>query len=382
MRWALVVFFWLCGSASAGVKLDFQALPVSQFAEVVLRGLLNRDYAISDSLLQSGKRLTIYAEDVDKGRALDLVREALAGVDVDMVERSGVLWLSLKGAVVPPPDQFAAYRSAFRDPAMLEAVAQFVGVRTLAGKGENSDVLLLAGDRGRLDKALGVLADIDRQPASVEVRAAILEVTDSNGSERSFSGLLSLLGGRLGFEVGGDKLANSASVKWGGLNAILSAVKGDSRFRFVAEPRLRVSSGHKARVSVGSDVPVRGALTVTDTGTAVQSVEYRSSGVILEVEPQVFDGHVSARIVQEVSTVGKNSSSGIDSPVVQRRSAETVVDAAPGEVVILAGMDQTTESDSRGGLSFLPWDTSASRSFQRSQLLLLLEFRPVLALEL
>lgn len=375
-RLLLVLLVW-SHSAWAGVALDFQGLPVSQFAEVVIKGVLERDYVISGDLVASDKRLSMYVADVDKGRALEVVRLALDQFGVAIVERSGVLWL-VKKADSERLERIEAYRPVYRDTEMLAAVAQFVGAKTMSVEGKGGqDVMLMSGDDGQIEKVMRALQAVDTKPQSVEVRGAVLEVTDSSGSKHSLHGLVSLFAGKVGLTVGGVTLANALTLKSSSLDVVLSAIKGDDRFRFVAEPRLRVSDGKIARVSVGQDVPVRGAVTLAENGSVLQSVEYRSSGVTLEVEPQIRDGHISARVLQEVSTVATNTSSGIDSPVLQKRMAETIVEASPGEVIVLAGMDQSTETHSESGLSFLPWMTSETKSQSRSQLLLLLEFTPI-----
>ncbi|QBY43356.1 Bacterial type II and III secretion system protein [Arsenophonus nasoniae] len=65
----------------------------------------------------------------------------------------------------------------------------------------------------------------------------------------------------------------------------------------MSSPRLRVKNGAQASFSVGSDVPVLGKVSYSDN-KPVQSIEYRSSGVILNVRPQIRQQGVDLTIDQ------------------------------------------------------------------------------------
>lgn len=126
---------------------------------------------------------------------------------------------------------------------------------------------------------------------------------------------------------------------------------------------------------VGSEVPVRGALTLSKDGTPIQSVEYRSSGLVLTVQPRALDGRFTANIVQEVSSFASTSTSNIDSPTLNKRQIEATVDAEDGEVVVLAGLDEENVSEGSSGFSWLPFKTSRTSSSRNTQLFVLLEFK-------
>ncbi len=95
-----------------------------------------------------------------------------------------------------------------------------------------------------------------------------------------------LLSGKLGINIGvKQNYENFITVNTGNLDAMIELFRTDSRFHVVSSPTLRVKSGSKGNFSVGSDVPVLGAVTYDRDGRAVQSIEYRSSGVIFDIQP-------------------------------------------------------------------------------------------------
>nr|WP_265332039.1 hypothetical protein [Citrobacter koseri] len=69
----------------------------------------------------------------------------------------------------------------------------------------------------------------------------------------------------------------------GSLDALYELFRTDSRFHVVSSPRLRVKDGASATFSVGNEVPVLGQVSYADN-RPIQSIEYRSSGVILDVK--------------------------------------------------------------------------------------------------
>ena len=192
---------------------------------------------------------------------------------------------------------------------------------------------------------------------------------------RDSAAVASVLGGRLALKLDlGKGAGNSLSLKGANFEAIISALAGDSRFHQIAEPRLRVLDGVRARILVGSDFPVRGSSTVDKAGNVVASVEYKQAGVILDLLPQVLEKSVLLGVHQQVSSVAITTSSGIDSPSLNKREVQTTVEMVPGEVVMLAGLDNATETETSSGFGFLPdFMRASSRNKQRTQIFLLLE---------
>lgn len=401
---ALMVSQW---AAAEDVEFQLKEVTVPAFLELVLHGVLGRDYVMPSDLVAPDKRVSVSVKKISREGALSVARETLAGFGLDLVEHEGVLFVSrtagapgavgpsmaaavagdavLPGARVPgqvagmdtalPPDyELESYWPRARSSEFLGGLVRLAGGRLYDQKG-GEGALTYAGTKTTLGRVKKLLAEVDREPYAVSVRAAVLEYTESSDTSRSFIGALSALGGRLGVTIqAGAKLANA--VTWSGatLQAALSAVEGDSRFRYLAQPSLRVLDGQKARLTVGQDVPIRGAVTTDNRGNQMQSIEYRTAGVVLELTPHIYEDSIVLSVKQQISSVTTTTSSGIDSPTVLKREAETVVDAHDRDLIIIAGMDESRDIDSRSGLSILPsWLGGQARTHSRSQILLLLE---------
>lgn len=272
---------------------------------------------------------------------------------------------------------YPAYGSMYPQVMMQQQIQQPVNQAPSGGQSSSlfRDVLVFTGKPATLVKAAALLDKLDRPTVAVQLRGAILEITDGADKIRSFSAALNLLGQKVGFDISsGLTASNSAFIRTSSLNVIAAAVDGDSRFRYLSEPSLRVLEGETAKLTVGQEVPTRGAVQTDKNGNSLQSIEYRTSGLVFDVTPTVYDSVLRLKISQQVSNFINTTTSGIDSPTLLKREASTVIQAQDGELIAIAGLDESRESDSSSGLTFLPsflHGKSATRS--KSQILLLLE---------
>ena len=225
-----------------------------------------------------------------------------------------------------------------------------------------------------------LLAQLDIPPPSVEIRAVLYEVSvdNSSGSSLNIVGQnLNSSGLSFSMNTGGTPLqgAASLSVGVGGFNLVYSSLAKDSRFTVLSSPVLRVMSGKSASLTVGQEVPVLGSVSYNEgSSTPVQSVEYRQSGSLFTVSPTVFRETVQLNVKQELSEFASTTASGIDSPTLLRRSVDSTLTLAPGQVVFLGGIDTDKATDSKGGFWFF---RNKQRTKSNSQLVLMIQAVPL-----
>jgi general secretion pathway protein D len=120
--------------------------------------------------------------------------------------------------------------------------------------------------------------------------------------------------------------------------------------------------------------------TVTAGSPLVNSVDYRSTGVILNVTPRIAgDDRLVLDVSQEVSQVAKTDTSTINSPTIQQRKFESSLILQDGKSVALGGLISTNRSNNESGVPFLKdapiigaLFKSHSRDDTRSELIVLL----------
>lgn len=105
---------------------------------------------------------------------------------------------------------------------------------------------------------------------------------------------------------------------------------------------------------MGQDVPVLGSVSYPSNGLAVQSVEYRSSGVLFNIQPTVREGVIDLSIDQQLSNFIATTTGVNNSPTLTKRALKTSVGVQDGDLIVLGGLTENKESKSRDGLGFLP----------------------------
>jgi general secretion pathway protein D len=119
----------------------------------------------------------------------------------------------------------------------------------------------------------------------------------------------------------------------------------------LSSPSLVVVDNKKATLQVGDQVPIvtQQARGVDAAGAPiVNAVELKDTGVILNVTPRVNDsGRVILDVEQEVSSVVRTTTSGIDSPTIRQRKIKTSVVINDGEALALGGLIQERETNGK-----------------------------------
>jgi len=143
----------------------------------------------------------------------------------------------------------------------------------------------------------------------------------------------------------------------GSIQAALDALSAVTHIDVISAPKLMVLNNQTASLEVGDQVPIStGSAVSTVSGDApiVNEIEYRDTGVILNVTPRVnAGGLVLLDISQEVSDVSATSSSSIDSPTIQQRRFATSIAVQDGQTVALGGLIRDTRETTKDGLPYL-----------------------------
>ncbi|UPG87500.1 type II secretion system secretin GspD [Luteibacter aegosomatis] len=160
----------------------------------------------------------------------------------------------------------------------------------------------------------------------------------------------------------------------------LHALEQNGNTKVLSAPSLVVMNNQKAHIQVGQQLPITQTFVNTNSNTdnTFGEVEYKDTGVILNVRPRVNPGGlVYMNVSQVVSSPGSRDASG-NFPINQREVA-TQVAVQSGQTVLLGGMIQQNDvlSDTGiPGLNRIPifgrLFGSTSRTRDRTELLVLI----------
>jgi len=239
----------------------------------------------------------------------------------------------------------------------------------------NPDAFLFRGTQQERDRLKRLLAQIDIPTPEILIKAVVFEVSTDSSDQSAMALAAQILGGKLGISLGSLSTGDySALFKGTNFQAVFNALATDRRFKAVSSPQLRVQSGASAQLTVGSDTPVLGAVNYDVTGKAIQSVEYKSSGVILNLKPQIREEVADLQISQQISNFIQTTTGVNNSPTLIKRELQTTVGIKSDDVLVLGGMDQDTATNEHAGLSFLPsWFGTKSDARSKTEVLLILQ---------
>jgi general secretion pathway protein D len=352
---------------NAKVTLQFRDAPTKMVFEVLARQTgIN---FVLDKDVKSDSKTTIFVQEVPIEDAIDLVldQNALARqiLSSNMVliypntpakqkdyEEQIVHTFYLTNAV--PKDVESMLKS------MLGAKNLFVDERT--------SVVVMRDTPDAVRMAEKLVASIDVPEPEVLIEVEVLEIARSRllnlgiTPPGSFTASANPVGAATSTATGGasglvlsdlsHQNANTISVSSVSITANALQTVGDTNT--LASPRIRARNKEKAKILIGSRVPVITSSTALLTsGTASSSsVQYLDVGLTLEVQPTVYlDGDVGIKLGMEVSSITNTVVvAGTQAYTIGTRNANTVLRLKDGETQILAGLIQDSDTRSSAGL--------------------------------
>jgi general secretion pathway protein D len=237
--------------------------------------------------------------------------------------------------------------------------------------------IIFTGTATEFAQLRSLLTTLDTPAPQVVIEVMIAEVTLSDntslgvqlfGTDVRGDGVLS--GGTEGIELGGGGLLMSFIGPE--FRARLNAQASNNRVNILQRPQLVARSGGQARFQVGTDVPIITSQRATNTqiggdGTDIlQSVQYRQTGVILDLQPVVYGDRVDITISQEISEVGKSTNAAIASPPILNRSLTTQIAITDGWTGVLGGLISNNYSKVNDGIPFLKDIPLVGSAFQNN----------------
>lgn len=343
------------------VNIDV-GMTVAQLVKTVYDDAVGTDYVLEPEVLEDKRRIGVRMFDFRKKDSLPTLLNSLG---YRLENRGGVDYVSL----IKKSDDydFFVYRPKHKSAAELKTALSGLFGATVGGDG---DRLIFKTSVVEIEKIKSLLKRFDVRPREVVVRGKIFEVTTKKTDASSLS-IVADVFKKAGLAVSnGAKLVNYLSFRDKRVNAYWSALNGDDRFKLLSEPSLRIKSNTTASLTVGNDVPTLGSVTYQD-GQPVQSVTYRSSGIIFEITPEVLDGVINLSVRQELSNFAETTSGVNNSPTLVKREIKTNISANSAELIVLGGLIENKNTASTAGLSFLPAFMSAkSNSNDKTEIVL------------
>ena len=288
----------------------------------------------------------------------------------------------------------------------------------------STNTLIITAPEAVYRNLRAVIEQLDVRRAQVYIESLIVEVSankasdfgvqwlglsgDSNSSYRvgalqsfgSDSGnIVNLAAAAAGVKAGTSGLSSS-SVPSGfslgifkqvagqlGLGAVASAMETNGNANILSTPNMLTLDNELATIKVGKNVPIISGSFTTTSGTSTnpfQTIDRRDVGLTLKVRPQISEGGtIKMAIYHETSSVDAstvNAAAGITTNI---RVIENNVIADDGQIIVIGGLIEDTESDGEEkvrGLGDIPilGNLFKSKTRSRNKTNLMIFLRPVI----
>lgn len=241
-------------------------------------------------------------------------------------------------------------------------------VRIVADESNNAILVMASAQDFKLIES--ALKRLDVQEMQVLIEASILEVslTDElsyglewyikqNRFHKNYS-TEALLDLNTTSGIGATIPGFSYTITGGtNVSAVLNALATDSKLNVISSPSLMVLDNRTARITVGDQVPVRTETATTEGGVIIESIQFKDTGVQLEVKPRINTGGlITLDIRQDVTDAGeRDAATGQRS--FRQRNIESSIAIQSGDTIMLGGLITENNTDTESGvpgLSKLP----------------------------
>jgi general secretion pathway protein D len=144
----------------------------------------------------------------------------------------------------------------------------------------------------------------------------------------------------------------------------LHAIATAGKAKILSRPSVIARNNQPATITVGQSVPLITSVRFDNFGNAINSVSYQSVGIILRVTPFITsDGLVEMILSPETSElvadrsqwvpISSGPNGSISAPIINSRSADTVVVTPDRQTVIIGGLMANAKADSESKIPYL-----------------------------
>ena len=243
-----------------------------------------------------------------------------------------------------------------------------IGEATISSDPETRRIIVITDD----DTAASisqVITNLDKPKPQVLIKVVFLEVTYNNGSDIGLDGSISR-------KINASNLLNASNMfsssalgagtlplGAGGMYQILGqdwqvtlrAIAEAGKLEVLSRPSILARNNQQAVITIGQRIPIiTGSTVIGLTGNVVNTITYQDVGIILRVTPFISsDGMVEMIVAPEISSLASQGvtlttgtgGNSFNAPIINSRSAETVVVTPNRQTIVIGGLMENSKSD-------------------------------------
>lgn len=237
--------------------------------------------------------------------------------------------------------------------------------RVVVDKASNS--IIFQGNNEDYGQIRSLLQGLDKPSKEALIEVTVAEVALNDNSQLGVEWLIKearldgtqIIAGTLGgLGIGGAGLNYRRIDSAGDTRLLINALASSNRATILSSPRIVARNGETATIQVGQEVPIitsqQTSPTTGSTGSVIQTVQYRTTGVVLNVKPVIHSGdQVDLDVTQEVSSAQTTTTGVNTSPTFSTRKLQTKLSLKNGATVLLGGLISNNKSQGDAGIPLL-----------------------------
>lgn len=397
MLFFYVMILLLRSAFADGVEFELNRVKLPDAINIIYTEIFKRPFMLSPELANDERLLTLrITKDINERQ---FIERYFSNMNIKIWEKNGIDYIAIyTPKPVTVPTEIFIYTPKFRSVNYLSDIlssqvsGSFNSQGTISNSSNNfingqidpnsasgnfsrsGDVLVYRGTKSDIKLVKQLLPKIDTVTDEILVTGYVVEVSTTRQEGNGLSFIANLFDNKLGIQVNSNynpSTGNLITFSSGSFNALAELFNKDSHFKVISSPQLRVKNGSSASFSVGSDVPVLGSTTYQD-GKPIQSIEYRSSGVLFNISPEIRESTIDLTIQQQLSNFVKTETGINNSPTLIKRDVNTQVSIKNGEIVVLGGLAETKTGNNSTGFKLLPFFKSSGRDDSKTDIVVVL----------
>ncbi|HUR56586.1 MAG TPA: hypothetical protein VM029_02675 [Opitutaceae bacterium] len=225
--------------------------------------------------------------------------------------------------------------------------------------------LIVVTDANTNENIKAIIASLDKPKPQVLINVVFLQVTHGTnfdlGAEATYRGPISIKTNPEGIastNFGIETQRRTDNTFYGAfyqligrdVNATIHALSGVAKTEVLSRPSILTRSNQQATILVGQSIPLLSTSSLnTNSNNITSTVEYRDVGIILRVTPFITaEGLVEMIVSPEISSLSATTVAlpgAGSSPVIDRRSADTVVVTPSDRTIVIGGLISSQKGD-------------------------------------
>ncbi|MBP7142611.1 MAG: hypothetical protein KBA71_11940 [Opitutaceae bacterium] len=204
-----------------------------------------------------------------------------------------------------------------------------------------------------------IIESLDRPKPQVLINVVFMQVT--HNKDLDLGAEFSQRGTYLGNDIVSTAATKFGAPATGGffnilnadVDATIHALATVGKTEILSRPSILARSSQQATIMVGQEVPFITNSRISDTGQTTNTVQYQDIGIILRVTPFITsEGLVEMIVTPEISALSEKTvaiSETVNTPVIDKRSADTVVVTPSDRTVVIGGLisNQSVNQDNK-----------------------------------